>query len=125
MKTSYCKAKGRRLQQAVCAALLSLFPELEPDDITSRGMGQQGVDVVLTPAARKVLGHLAIECKNKETLNVTTTFKQHASKYPNDIPLLVHSRNRSETLCTVSLSHYLELLVSWRAAQSAERRRKA
>lgn len=111
MKTSSAKAKGRRLQQAVCAALLSLFPELEPDDITSRGMGQQGVDVILTPAARRILGDIAVECKNVEKLNVATTFRDHAAKYPKATPILVHHRNRQpKILCTIPLDHYLELL---------------
>jgi hypothetical protein len=110
MTTQSGKAKGRRSQQAVCAALLALFPQLQPDDITSRGMGQNGVDVILTPAGRQVIGNLAIECKNVEHLNVANIFIEHAAKYPTATPILVHSRNRSPKLETITMDHYLELL---------------
>ena len=110
MKTSSAKAKGRRLQQSVCASLLEIFPQLEPDDITSRGMGQNGVDVILTPVARRIVGDLAIECKNVESLNVVGVFNKHATRYPKATSVLVHSRNHQQPLCTVTLKHYLELL---------------
>jgi hypothetical protein len=110
MKTSSAKAKGRHLQQLVCAELRTLCGEtLEEDDITSRGMGQQGEDVILTPAARKLLGKLAIECKNQEALNVTSIFHEHAQKYPEARAVLVHKRNRTEPLVTITLVEYMRL----------------
>lgn len=117
MKTSSCKAKGRRLQQLVAKILLGIGADhgLVADDIVSRGMGQNGVDVILSPAA-KVIFPLAIECKNVEKLNVTTTFVQHFTKYKEErqLKLLVHSRNRLDAttgpLVTIRLEDFARIV---------------
>lgn len=113
MKTSSAKAKGRRLQQQVRDLLRTIGKPrgLVAEDIESRGMGQNGVDLILSPAAKKVF-NLSIECKNVEKLNVITTFKEHHDKYVGDksLKLLVHSRNNSATLVTMNLLDFLELL---------------
>lgn len=83
---------------------------LAQDDITSRGMGQQGEDVILTAAARNLFGQLKIECKNTEKLNVPGVFFEHREKYPKSVPVLVHKRNRSDALVTMELTQFLRLL---------------
>lgn len=112
MKPQSAKAKGRNLQKLVVERLLAIGAAygLEADDVLSRSMGAAGTDVILSPAARRLFGALAIECKNKETLNVVTTFHEHADKYKGQYPLLVHKRNRTEPLVTLLLDDYLELL---------------
>jgi len=112
VKTSSCKAKGRALQKEVAAALLIVGAPygLVADDIKSTAMGQSGVDVQLSPAAKKVFSDLAIECKRVEALNVVTTFEQHQAKYKDRRALLVHRRTRSKTLATVEFDFFLELL---------------
>lgn len=113
MKTSSCKSKGRRLQDQVRSGLRLLGEHfgLEADDIKSQIMGVSGVDIVLSPAAKKVLGDLCIECKNVEKLNTVGVFQHHASKYPHPkIPVLIHSRNRTEPMATMSLDTFLDLL---------------
>ena len=55
------KAKGRRLQNYVRDILRKAFPKLHEDDITSQIMGVNGEDVVLSPAARKLIPY-SIEC---------------------------------------------------------------
>jgi hypothetical protein len=80
-------------------------------------MGANGVDIMFSPAARRVFGPLAIECKNVEALNVVSTFLAHAEKYPQDIPYLVHKRNRTVPLCTLRFTDLLRLLE--RSLQSA------
>ena len=49
------KAKGRRLQNFVRDALRDKYSKLEEDDIKSAIMGVGGEDIVLSPAARKVI----------------------------------------------------------------------
>jgi hypothetical protein len=112
VKTSSCKAKGRFLQKLVRDLLLAIGAAfgLEQDDIKSTGMGQSGVDVQYSPAARRLFGRHAWESKNVESLNVVTTFWAHAAKYPDEIPILVHKKNRTEPLVTVKLSYFIELL---------------
>ncbi|WP_221420095.1 hypothetical protein [Novosphingobium chloroacetimidivorans] len=58
------KAKGRRLQQAVRDLLLSIRPQLEPDDVRSCPMGSQGADIILSPAGKRALPY-SVECKAK------------------------------------------------------------
>lgn len=74
-------------------------------------MGQNGVDVIESPAAKKVFD-LAIECKNVETLNVFTTFWEHYEKYRNEpsLKLLVHAKNRAIPLVTMTWEQFLNLL---------------
>ena len=63
MKPSSAKAKGRLMQQQLMRALLAKFPQLEKDDITSRSMGANGSDLLLSPAARKLIPY-DFECKS-------------------------------------------------------------
>lgn len=114
MKTSSCKAKGRRLQQLVRDDLRSLSKEqgLVDDDINSTGMGQSGVDILLSPAAKKVWP-LSIECKNVEKLNVVGVFQKHYKLYEQDgqMKLLIHSRNNTRPMVTLRWDDMLQLLV--------------
>lgn len=115
MKAASCKAKGRRLQQLVCQRLYEVLgPKygLYKDDFLSRSMGAQGTDVILSPAAKKVVGNLAIECKNVEALNVSGVFKEHSRKYEPSgaTPVLVHTKNHHQVLATITLDYFLNLL---------------
>jgi hypothetical protein len=73
-------------------------------------MGASGLDVILSPAARKVFGDHAWECKNVEKLNVPTVFLEHEAKYPGKVSFLAHKRNHTPILCTMRLETLLELL---------------
>lgn len=121
IKTSSCKAKGRKLQQLVCKTLFDTFvklhPDLQTDDIKSTAMGQSGVDVLLSPFAKKRIP-LAVECKAVEKLNIPTTFEQHYSKYSEstEVPILVSRRNRSQALVTLRWNDFLEILSKAAAA---------
>lgn len=113
MKTSSAKAKGRRLQQLVRDALrrIGTAHGLVDGDFESRGMGQAGVDVILSPAAKKLVD-LAIECKNVEKLRVVPTFNEHFAKYKDEpsMKLLVHSKNHQEPLVTMRFDEFVYLL---------------
>jgi len=83
---------------------------LEDGDIRSTSMGASGVDVIMSPAAIKLFGPMAIECKNQEALNVTKIYFDHAAKYPKAVNLLVHKRNNTSPLVTLTLKDFLSLL---------------
>lgn len=108
MKTSSCKNKGRVLQQLFRNVLRGIGTSrgLVDDDIKSTSMGVSGVDVQLSPAAVKVLGKLAVEAKNVETLNVVKVFMEHAAKYPGHVPILVHKKNGIKPLVTMTLADW-------------------
>ena len=72
-------------------------------------MGASGVDVQLSPAAKRALGGLAIECKNVENLNVVSVFWEHCAKYPAALPLLISKRNKTTPLCTLRLEDFIAI----------------
>ena len=90
------KAKGRRLQNLVRDKLRAAFSSsLEEDDIKSQTMGMTGEDIVLSPAARKLIPY-SIECKNVERLNVWQCLKQAEDNTHEDCsPALVIKRNQT------------------------------
>lgn len=115
MKTSSAKAKGRRLQQRVRDDLRAVAgTRLDPTDIESTPMGCNGVDVILTKAARDLFGPLAIECKNVEKLNAVRVFQEHLERYApqGKIALMVHSRNHVEPRITLLWTDFVKLFLS-------------
>lgn len=109
MNTKSRKAKGRRLQQKVVELILNHYPQLQKDDVQSRSMGASGEDIILSPFARSLVP-FSIECKNQEKLNVVSAFNQAKTNSEGHIPLLVHSKNRGDTLATLRLEDLLRLV---------------
>ena len=110
-KTSSSKAKGRRLQDLVRDTLRFIFKDkLEDDDIVSRQMGGSGTDVVLSPAAKRLIP-FAIECKNQEKLNVTESLKQASDNAVNGlIPLLIFHRNHGKVYVGIEFDSFIKLI---------------
>lgn len=63
MKPQSRKAKGRNHQKAVAAMITQVF-DLEEGDVKWTSMGAPGIDIQLSPKARKVCP-LAVECKKQ------------------------------------------------------------
>ena len=109
MKTASAKAKGRKLQNEVREILLKYYG-LEEGDIKTAIMGESGEDLILSPWAEKRIP-FSIECKNTEKLNIWGAIKQAESNSDaNRIPLVVFSRNRSQTYCVLEFEELLRLL---------------
>ena len=109
------KAKGRRLQNYVRDKLREVYiklwtkaPKLEPDDIKSQTMGMGGEDIVLSPAARKLIPY-SFECKNKERLNIWQSIKQCEENSNGSIPVVVIKRNRSKIYAIMEFDEWLEI----------------
>ena len=112
--TASRKSKGRTAQQEVRRSLLDriyLPHGCEEDDCKSTPMGSSGVDIQLSPAARKVFD-MVNETKNVESLNVVKTFIDHHAKYHKHpgTKLLTHRRNRTPMLVTLLWSDFLDIL---------------
>lgn len=104
MKTSSCKAKGRRLQQLVVKKILEAFPDLTSRDVQSTSMGATGEDIKLSQAAFQHLP-VGIECKNKEAnKSLLNDWKQTESHCTAAHPVLVLSANNSPVLAVIDLS---------------------
>lgn len=93
MKTRSAKAKGRRVQNWLHDELHYLFPELEPDDIIPRQMGGAGEDIMLSPAARKLIP-CSFECKNVEKLSLHAAMRQAKANANGLIPVVIFKKNR-------------------------------
>ena len=87
-----------------------MFTEtLEKNDIESQVMGMSGEDIVLSPAAKRVI-HYSFECKNQERLNLWSSLEQAESNCEDRQPVLVFKRNRSKVYFALVFEHFLELI---------------
>lgn len=114
MKTSSAKAKGRKLQQHVRDVLLEAFPTLEPDDVKSVSMGAHGEDVMLSPAARKLMP-IAVETKARNSIAACRFFEQaqehaRAVKGGKAQPVVVMKEDRKQPVVIISLAFLITLL---------------
>lgn len=111
MKPSSGKAKGRRLQDMVCADLnRKLDPYVRTGDIRPAVMGESGEDIKLSPAARDAFP-FSVECKNVERLNVWQAYDQAVSNSEGYVPLLVIKKNRRDPLVVLDWTAFLELVL--------------
>lgn len=110
MKSQSAKNKGRLLQKQVVATILAAFPQLKPDDVTSRSMGAGGEDVLLSPAAREVFP-FSVECKSNARFAVYKHYTQAQENAKENKPLVVIKQNRSKPLVLLSLEDFMELLI--------------
>ena len=103
------KAKGRKLQNMVRDILRDSFPTLEEDDIKSQTMGMTGEDIVLSPAARKLIPY-SFECKNVERLQFWAAVEQAESNSDGRFPAIVVKKNRREPYIAIPLDSFIELI---------------
>ena len=102
------KAKGRKLQNQVRDLLRKKFPTLEEDDIKSQTMGMTGEDIILSPAARKLIPY-SFECKNVEKLNIWSTLEQAETNTPDGAtPVAVIKRNRSKVYVIMEFDAWIK-----------------
>ncbi len=119
MKTSSAKSKGRELQKDVVRQLRARYLFDQDDaysvncyegDIQARQMGGSGTDVILSPAAQKVIP-FDIECKRHEKLNIWQALEQTKTNTKQGrVPLLVFRRNKDIAWACLPLEDLLRLL---------------
>lgn len=103
------KAKGRRLQNFVRDMLRDKFSKLDRDDIKSATMGLVGEDIVLSPAARKVIPY-SFECKNVERLQFWRAVEQARSNCNDRTPVIVVKKNGEEPYVALPFNKWLDLI---------------
>jgi hypothetical protein len=106
MLPSSAKQKGRIGQQIVRDLILGIFTELEPDDVRSTSMGNQGEDIQLSPKARKLVP-LQIEVKNKREVAVINWLKQ-AATHGDHIPIVVAKQNHSAPVVVIDAKIFFQ-----------------
>jgi hypothetical protein len=109
MKTASAKNKGRILQKWIVKEILTTFPSLESADVTSRSMGAQGVDVLLSPKAMKLFP-FAVESKNRNSIAVYSWIEQHSSTKELGIPLVVAKGNHKEPIVVMYAVDFFNLM---------------
>ena len=109
MNVKSSKAKGRKLQNTVRDLLRKSFPSLEEDDIKSQTMGMTGEDIVLSPAARKLIPY-SFECKNVERLQFWDAVEQAESNSDGRVPVVVVKKNRREPYIAVPLDSFIKMI---------------
>ncbi len=109
MKTSSCKAKGRRAAKEVKELILMLFPELTTDDVIVASSGQTGEDVIFSARARGLMP-ISIECKNVEALNIWKALQQAEANSKDWQPVLMFKRNKSKLYAAIEAVELLALL---------------
>jgi hypothetical protein len=111
VRTSSCKAKGRRACAELKANLLLVSPDLSPDDIIVTSSGDTGEDLKLSPLARKLIP-FTFEVKNQESLNIWASLKQASdhSKKSGHAPALAFRRNNSAMFVALTIEDFTNLL---------------
>ena len=112
MNTRSAKNKGKRLQNWICEQLskISGLSYGKDEDIASREMGQTGIDVRLSPKARKIISW-SIEAKNQERLNWYDAIKQaKENQMPNTDWLLIVKKNRFEPVAILDAEVFFNLI---------------
>ena len=106
----YSKAKGRKLQNFVRDELRVAFPSLEEDDVKSQTMGMPGEDIVLSPAARKVIPY-SFECKNVERLQFWSSVEQCETNCKEELsPILIVKKNRKDPYACIPIDIFISLI---------------
>ena len=106
----HAKTKGRKLQNYVRDRLRDAFPQLEEDDIKSQTMGMTGEDIVLSPAARKLIPY-SFECKNVERLQFWAAVEQSESNCKKGItPAVIVKKNRKNPYVAIPLNCFMEII---------------
>ena len=110
ISTASRKQKGRTFQQALMRLLLAKFPQLEKDDISSRSMGAGGEDLLLSPAARKLIPY-SFECKSLARFVGHNYIEQAVTNTPTgSAPVAVVKANHKKPVVIMYLDEWIKTL---------------
>ena len=100
------KKKGADLQKWTVDQILKVHPSLEPDDVTSRSMGANGEDILLSPQARRLFP-FSIECKSRASWAFYKDLDQATINTPKDVePILVAKANHRKPVVIVDAEYF-------------------
>lgn len=109
MNTRSNKQKGRKGQQDVAKLILEMFNGLSPDDVRSTPMGTQGADIMLSPAAQKIIPW-DIEVKRGKAINMIRACQQAQNRSTHE-PVAVARYDREKTwYACVEFEYLLKLI---------------
>jgi len=109
MKPQSAKAKGRNFEKALVEILYEEFPELEEGDIEWRSMGAAGIDLMLSPKARKVFP-VSIEAKSTKIKPGPAAMEQaKANIYDNTVAVVAWKPPRKNIKEGVAMLDFRDL----------------
>ena len=89
---------------------METFTNLEEGDILPAVMGESGMDIKLSPAARKVFPY-AVEAKAQEKVSLRQWWDQAKANATDDLaPLLITKQSRKEPLVVMDLQTFIKLI---------------
>jgi hypothetical protein len=112
MKTSSCKAKGRKLQNFVAKRIAEAINESygEDESVSGRPMGQSGTDVRLVGSAKKKFP-FDVEVKNQEKWSIQQWIDQAKSNNERERHwLLVCGKNRFQPVVVLDFETFMQIL---------------
>jgi hypothetical protein len=104
------KLKGAEFQRWVRDKILSLYPQLHPDDVTTAVGGQNGEDIKLSPAAR-LLFPFSVECKRIAKIAIYGWYEQAVANAGKSQPLLIVRGDRKKALAVVDAEYFFNLVI--------------
>jgi len=104
------KSKARKLQQWVRDKIKEAL-NLPAEDVSSRSMGAQGTDILLSDRASRVFP-FAVECKSQQNLSIWSAWGQAATNVSKSLPfpLLVVKRNNMTPLVILDADLFFKMI---------------
>lgn len=105
------KTKGKQWQNKIRDLLIEKYPDLQ-NDIISTGMGQPGVDIVLSEAARKILPY-SIEAKahaNGFTKSIDALEQAGRNRKENDTPVAIIKQTHKKPFVIMYLDDWIKII---------------
>lgn len=110
MKVSSRKNKGRRLGLEIKQILHKHAPNLQNDDIRVTPSGVPGVDIQLSPEAKRIYP-VSIENKNQENISIWACIEQtETNTESGTVPVLCFKRNNSKTYAVIEADILFKLM---------------
>ncbi len=100
------KSKGRQFQQFVAEELRQTL-SLPEEDVVSRPMGSQGMDIMLSAKARQMIP-FAIECKRAEHWEISAWWRQTCANAASELmePALIIKENRCKPYAMIYIRDF-------------------
>lgn len=114
IKTSSAKAKGRVMQQHIRDRILEVF-QLEEGDVESRSMGAPGVDIMLSPKARRIFPVSIESKKTKKVPSRAELAQSKANAYPNTVAGVVWAGHGCGPSKATIMFDFEEFIQWWQA----------
>lgn len=105
--TASCKNKARLHQQSVAKSIQDAL-NLPAEDVVSRPMGSQGLDIMMSERARNLFPY-GIECKRTEKLSIPQWWEQCEANAKSEglKPMLVYRRSREPLMVVMRFRDFM------------------